>query len=216
MKHNYFKTDLASVGVVMFCVVHVPDKNICVVSFLLLNITAIGCGSRQQSEDNVAVDTLKRSSVTFPEKVSEPRKLGDYLGSDHADFQPVSISAELVPISASNYQLQLFLTIAPGWHIEATQGSYKQSLEIDLRLPEALVIASDWNMPDPNVQLSGSRIQKVYTGKLKLIRRLVLVEKTDHFSAAVQCVVTFQACDLTRCRDIETISTTARFRHDPE
>ena len=187
---------------------HGLPRSILIVLFLVFHLAAIGCGVNGQSKDQVESEKPNRSVLSVPAEANERSEVE----GGQTEFQPVSITAELTPTLDRNWQLRLFLTIAPGWHIDATQESYTQSLEIDMRLPKTCRAVSDWNMPAPQVQLSGASLHKVYTGKLQLTRGLRLDVEPDQFDEQVQCLVTFQACNQMNCRDIESVAVTTRFR----
>ncbi len=95
--------------------------------------------------------------------------------------------------------LTVNIKIGIGWHINSVADSSELSIptRFDLKLPEAMTTDGAWDAPKPDIGLVKSG--PTYSGAVRFSRPLRVRADAAAGKVEIQCKVTYQACDESRC-----------------
>jgi hypothetical protein len=118
--------------------------------------------------------------------------------------KPVVAAATIEPADAApgaDVELVVRIRTAPAWHIYAAgkSGAAGMPTRLELSLPDGLELLGDWKNPEPDVRPSELGPEYILQGDVEFRHALRVTDAAAAGPLEATCVVTYQACDHSRC-----------------
>ena len=171
-----------------------------------------------KGKESVVLNAIKRVASPPLTKPDLPSKSDQWTSPDvsAAPAQPAqwSASARPIPDQPGNFQIQVTLEIAPGWHTyaETTPESPYQPTELKLELPKQVTAVGQWQRPLARPDVKNPR-QMIYSGTVVFSHKIQIETKTNPVNVEVK--VRYQVCDRQKCLPPATLKISVPLNKSP-